>query len=558
MLTHLQISNFAVIDRVEIEFDKGMTVLTGETGAGKSILVDALGLVLGDRADSSVVRSGAKTAEIVASFDVRDNRQALEWLEEQAIDTEDGLVLRRSISAEGRSRAFVNSISVPLQSLRGLAEHLVEIHGQHAHQSLGRPSAQCELVDAVGKHQDTLGETAMRFAAWRDAVAELETLQAAAEERASRLDLLRYQSDELGAFSPEPSEYEALDRELQRLRNVDRLGQGATTALQALYESDQGSAHDLVAAASQDIAHLIALDNDLRETATLLEQAEIQIREAADALRQYLTTLETDPARLQEIEDRIAGYRELARKHRVDPESLHEQHARLRSQLDELENADSRLAELAETVTRKRTAYLESASALSKRRRSVAAQLNEGVSAWMSKLGMTGGKLDIRVDDRGDDFRENGIDKIEFLVSTNPGQSAQPIGRVASGGELSRIALAIRVVAAAGTVIPSLVFDEVDTGVGGGVAEIVGRCLQQLGTDRQVLCVTHLPQVASQADAHVRVNKVTDGTATRTRIHRLDDNETVEELARMLGGVEITDTTRRHAREMMRRGRERA
>jgi len=559
MLTYLQISNFAVIHKVGVEFDAGLAVLTGETGAGKSILVDALGLALGDRADSSVVRQDEKTAEIVAGFDVSANDKAREWLEQQAIDCEDELVLRRSISGEGRSRAFVNDTSVSLQSLRNLAEHLVEIHGQHAHQTLGRPAAQRELLDAVGQHRADLDRTSEHYAAWRAATDELESLQAAAADRADKLDLLRYQHAELDAFAPEPAEYESLAGEFQRLRNLDRLGQGAQTALMALYEADQGAAQSLVAQASNDISELAGLDAGLRDTAMLLEQAEIQIREAADELRNYLASLEIDPQRLGHVEDRLAGYRELARKHRCEAENLHEQMANLGAQLEGLENTDQRLAELRDRAAQLERDYLDSARTLGRKRRTVAARLNDGVSAWMSKLGMAGGRLEVRVDERDDGrYGENGLDKVEFLVSTNPGHPPQPIARIASGGELSRIALAIRVVAAQATVIPTLVFDEVDTGVGGGVAEIVGRCLQKLGSDRQVLCVTHLPQVASQADAHLRVSKVTDGKSTRTSIRRLDANETVEELARMLGGVEITETTRRHAREMMNKARARA
>jgi DNA repair protein RecN (Recombination protein N) len=559
MLTYLQISNFAVIHKVGLELDAGLAVLTGETGAGKSILVDALGLALGDRADSSVVRQGAKTAEIVAGFDVSRNDKARDWLERQAIDCEEELVLRRSISAEGRSRAFVNDTSVSLQSLRNLAEHLVEIHGQHAHQTLGRQATQRDLLDAVGKHKPVIDRTAQHYAAWRAARDELESLQAAADERADRLDLLRYQYAELDAFGPQPGEYESLADELQRLRNVDRLGQGAQAALVAIYEAEQGAAQSLVANASTDITELAGLDAGLRDTAALLEQAEIQIREAADELRNYLATLEIDPQRLSHVEERIAGYRDLARKHRCEAEVLDEQMAGLSAQLEGLEHADERVAELRDRAERCERDYLKSARNLGVKRRKVAARLNDGVSAWMSKLGMAGGRLDVRVVEREDgNYSESGLDNVEFLVSTNPGHPPQPIAKIASGGELSRIALAIRVVAAQATVIPTLVFDEVDTGVGGGVAEIVGRCLQQLGGDRQVLCVTHLPQVASQADMHLRVSKVTDGKTTRTSIHRLDENETVEELARMLGGVEITDTTRRHAREMMNKARARA
>ncbi len=492
--------------------------------------------------------TGAERAEIVAGFDLRGNDKARDWLERQAIDCEEELVLRRSISGEGRSRAFVNDTSVSLQSLRNLAEHLVEIHGQHAHQTLGRPAAQRELLDAVGQHRVDLDRTAKRYAAWRAATDELASLQAAANERADKLDLLRYQHAELDAFAPESAEYASLTDEFQRLRNVDRLGHGAQAALVAIYEAEQGAAQSLVASASNDISELAVLDAELRGTATLLEQAEIQIREAADELRQYLATLEIHPQRLSQVEERIAGYRELARKHRCEAENLHEQMAHLGAQLQGLENTDQRVTELRERTAKLEQDYLNSARALGKKRRKVAAALDDGVSAWMSKLGMAGGRLEVRVAERDDQrYGESGLDTVEFLVSTNPGHPPQPIARIASGGELSRIALAIRVVAAQATVIPTLVFDEVDTGVGGGVAEIVGRCLQQLGSERQVLCVTHLPQVASQADAHLRVSKVTDGKSTRTSIHRLAENETVEELARMLGGVEITETTRRHA-----------
>jgi DNA repair protein RecN (Recombination protein N) len=554
VLSGVSVRNFAIIDEASLELGPGLTVLTGETGAGKSILVDALGLVLGDRADAAAVRHGAERAEITATFDLAGLPDVAAWLEEQALDADGECVLRRVIGAEGRSRAWINGAPATLQTLRELGEQLVDIHGQHEHQSLARPAAQRGLLDARLPEPGLKRVLTEGWQAWRAAVDERTRLEAAGRDREQRLDLLRYQLRELEGFSPRAGEAAELEAEFSRLANAGKLAEGAGGALELVYEGETGAAHDAVAHAAALLAELAELDARLAGPHRLLAEAEIQLSEAAAELRRYLGGLEMDPARLDAVQARLEGLKSLAHKHQVGAEALPARQAALATEIDELEQAEIRLERATERVAGAEANYREAAGRLGKARATAAKKLSGEVSALMHQLGMPGGRFLAAVThDPAGPCAPDGLDSVEFLVSANPGQPPAPVARVASGGELSRISLAIQVAAKSAQPIPVMVFDEVDSGVGGGVAEIVGRRLAELGARAQVLCVTHLPQVASQARHHLRVVKLTDGETTRTTLKTLTEAEKVEELARMLGGVEITGTTRAHAEEMRKR-----
>ena len=552
MLTHITIRDFAIIDALELEFAPGMTVLTGETGAGKSILVDALGLVLGDRADVDVVRHGAEKAEVGAEFTLKDAKDAAAWLEENDLADEGQCILRRIVGKDGRSRAQINGRSVPLQSLRELGELLLDIHGQHEHQSLMRSAAQLALLDAYGEHSELLRRTASLHGEWKTAHDKLAALRTAAGDRDARLELLRHQVSELAALNLKPGEAQAVDAEHKRLAHGGKLMETAQATLDSLYEAEEGSAYQRVSRALSALDAQSELEPKFADIRKTLADAEVQLSEAADALRGYLADLDLDPKRLDWLENRLASLHDLARKHRVEPENLLAHLEALQTELKQLENSDIALQELEAEQKRLELAYRKAADELHAKRLKTAADLGKKVTAVMQELGMAGGKFSIEVSvPDAARFTPKGVDQVEFMVSANKGQPEKPLAKVASGGELSRIALAIQVIAAQAAAIPSMVFDEVDAGIGGGVAEIVGRQLRTLAAKRQVLCVTHLPQVASQAHQHFRVAKATQGNSTLTRIEPLDKKAQVEELARMLGGVEITETTRKHAREMI-------
>ena len=552
MLMNLQVRDFAIVDKIDIEFEPGMTVLTGETGAGKSILVDALGLVLGERGNAQLVRDGAKRAEFAAEFDVSALPAVAAWLEEQALDLDDDCLLRRVINADGRSRAFVNGNSVPLSQLKAIGELLLDIHGQHFHQSLARREIQRDLLDHFGGLLETRAQVATQYIEWKSLSDRLEELTNAEADRASRLDLLTFQLQELDTLGLESGEIEELNRERQKLQNSGRLAEGASLALNGLFDSDAGNANSLVADALKVIEPLAEIDPALEPVLEMLQGASIQVTEAADTLRRYGDALDMDPARRDWVEERLDAIQAISRKHRISANELPELADHLRTEHDELSHAEERGRELEEQAEAARARFLEQARALSGARTNAASRFEAAVTEAMHGLGMPGGIFQVALATLDDDAAKPwGLDNIEFRISANPGQSPQSLAKIASGGELSRMSLAIQVIASDGSAIPTMVFDEVDSGVGGGVAEMVGRRLQELGADRQVLCVTHLPQVASLADQHFRINKVTDGKSTRTRVQGLGKEERIQELARMLGGVEITQKTLAHAAEML-------
>jgi DNA repair protein RecN (Recombination protein N) len=552
MLLGLQVRDFAIIDQLAIEFAPGMTVLTGETGAGKSILVDALGLVLGERGSGQIVRSGAKRAEFSAEFDISLLPAVKLVMEEQALDQANACLLRRVVGADGRSRAFINGNAATVQQLKALGEILLDIHGQHFHQSLVRRPVQRDLLDHFGGLLEQREATDAAYSQWSVLTEQRAQLIAADANRESRLDLLEFQLNELEVLALSVEEYEELLAERQKCLHGGRLAEGIGQALGALADDEAGNAGTLLAEANKAVAALLRYDSGLLPVQQLLESAAIQVSEASDTLQHYGASLNLDPARRDWIEERLDAVQSVARKHRIEAEEIPALHKRLRLELDELTHAAERGQQLDAAVRSARNNFQILAEALSVSRAKAATRFSDAVTAAMSGLGMPGGKFDVRLTRLDmDDARPWGLDEVEFLISANPGQVPQALARVASGGELSRMSLAIQVIASDGSSIPTMVFDEVDSGVGGSVAEMVGRRLQELGARRQVLCVTHLPQVASLADAHFRISKVTDGKATRTGLRALGDEERIQEIARMLGGVEITPKTIDHAAEML-------
>ncbi|ACL72056.1 DNA repair protein RecN [Thioalkalivibrio sulfidiphilus] len=556
MITSIHIRDFAIIDELSLELGSGMSALTGETGAGKSILVDALGLALGDRADSTAVRAGAERAEISVGFDLSDDADALIWLQEQALETGHDCLLRRVVGADGKSRAWINGTPTTLQNLKTLGEMLVDIHGQHAHQSLTRREVQRRILDEFADHPKLLDEARSHFQAWREIQERLDRAAGDDEARSARRDLLRFQTGELKALELGDDEVAQLDEEHRRLAHAGRLLEVAESVHQGLYADDQsvdtqlGQLHHL-------LEEVTRLDPSLKEPLELIASAQIQIREAADALRHYADRVELDPGRLSFVEQRLSDIHDLARKHRVPPEDLPRLARELLEELAQLESDDEDLDALSRKAEAAETKYRDAAAALSRSRQAAAKKLGKQVSEAMQGLGMEGGKFQVAVDsDPETRPAAHGLDRIEFLVTANPGQPLQALTRVASGGELSRISLAIQMIAAKALPIPTLIFDEVDSGIGGAVAEVVGRQLRSLGEHRQVLCVTHLPQVAAQAHHHLQVSKHKGKADTRTRIQVLDADSRIQEVARMLGGVDLTEQTVAHAREMVEKAKD--
>jgi DNA repair protein RecN (Recombination protein N) len=553
VLAQLQIHNLAVVDAVNVDFGPGFTTLTGETGAGKSILVDALALALGERADSHAIRTGTDRCEITATFALGARPDLLEWLAENDLNEDDECIVRRIITAEGRSRGYINGRTVPMQTLRELGDQLVDICGQQSHQSLRRPEMQRRILDQFGNHEALLATMRCSYEEWHDLQAELDTLKRAQSDKTERQELLSYQVSELQALNIGEGEMEALSTQHLRASNSRKIADGLSMALQQLYEADTGTAHSLISKTKHQLDELLELDPELQSISNLLSEAEILVSEAAESVRLHVGTLETDPQQLEKLEQRIAIFQELARKHRVVPGELFNLLHTLENELSEIEGSDERLTELSERASRRADETRAAAVALTSARRKTAKKLGKQVTDNMRKLGMPGGNFSIDIQPRTDErLTSLGADRIEFIASANPGQEMGPLTQVASGGELSRLSLALQVVAIATDAVPTLIFDEVDSGVGGGVAEIVGSRLRELSTQRQVLCVTHLPQVGSQADQHLRVTKISDGTSTRTAVKGLTNPERVEEIARMLGGVEITARTRAHAAEMLK------
>ncbi|MDZ7662556.1 DNA repair protein RecN [Thiohalophilus sp.] len=553
MLTHIHIWNFAIVEKLDLAMDNGLTVFTGETGAGKSILLDALGLALGDRADSAVIRHGADKAEISVTFSTVDAPDAEAWLAERELASENECIIRRTISNNGPSRAFINGKPSPIQSLRELGEMLVDLHGQHEHQSLLKRDIQRQLLDDYAAHQGLLQQLREVYQRWQQHKSELDNLLKASDERDSRLELLRFQVNELEALALGEQEPAQLEQEHKRLANASRLLETSERVSQLLQDNDETNASQLLSQCSSELQQLADTDSQLKAIAELLDSALIQVREAGSELRHYLDALELDPGRLGWVEQRLADMHALARKHHVAVEELPGVLPQLQQQLESLEQADVQLGQLQQALTEAEADYRQLAQQLSDGRQQAAGRLAEQVSQSLQTLGMEGGRFDVQLEPREDGFSPNGLERVEFVVSANPGQPLRPLSRVASGGELSRISLAIQVITAQDTRIPTLIFDEVDVGIGGRVAEIVGLQLRELASHRQVICVTHLPQVAALGQHHFQVSKRAASDVTISEIVELTPEQRVDEVARMLGGIEITDQTLSHAREMIDR-----
>jgi DNA repair protein RecN (Recombination protein N) len=550
MLCALTIRDFVIVDLVELEFASGFTVFTGETGAGKSILIDALTLALGGRADASVVREGAARADIVAEFTVQQDAVLQAWLDEHAFDNAEGsLLLRRVIDNAGRSKAFINGVTATVTQLRELGEMLVDIHGQHAHQSLLRGDAQRQLLDAHAGLQDQVRLVATTYKQWRALTKQREAFERDTQQALLERERLEWQVGELQKLAPQPGEWAEVCNEHSRLSHAASLIEGAQLTLDVLSESDSTPMLSQLNSLEQRLGKLVDIDDKLKPVLDALEPARIQLQEAVYALQDYLGRIELDPARLGVVEARMEALHSASRKFNVAPEALASEYDQLSLRLQQLSDATD-LDALCAQEQAQAAAYQACAQQLSKARIAAAQSLSAAVTAAMQTLSMSGGRFEIAL--RAGEPAAHGLEQVEFLVAGHAGSTPRALAKVASGGELARISLAISVIASSATATPTLIFDEVDSGIGGAVAEVVGRLLRKLGQDRQVLCVTHLPQVASQAAQHFQVSKstVADGRTT-SRIAPLGGAERVEEIARMLGGLEITATTRKHARELL-------
>ena len=550
MLTQLVVENIALVDRLELEFAGGMSVVTGETGAGKSIMLDALGLALGDRAESALITDGEDKAEIHARFDLSGNPQALAWLEEREIDVGDGdCLLRRIVSRDGRSRGFINGTPATVADLKMLGDMLIDIHSQHEHQSLLKRETHRRLLDEFGGLAQDAQAVDRIFDRYHTTRTTLDKLITDAAEQSARLQLLSYQSSELEALAVQPGEIAKLEAEQQLLANASGVLQACNDVVNMC--SDDESA-DALARVSRAIQALESLEMDrLRPIIEMLETSRIQLEEAVHDIARFADGVELDPGRLAEVEARLNDLYEIARKHRIRPAEIPELQQRIDEELATLGNVGDEIERLQQNLEASRNDYFEAARRLSKQRRAAAKDLESRVTGQLARLGMQGASFAISLTGReSEEPAAHGMEDIEFLVSTNPGQPPRALNRVASGGELSRISLAIQVVTADTSRVPTLVFDEVDVGIGGAVAEVVGSLLRKLGKRAQIVCVTHLPQVAAQGNHHFVVTKASEHKRATTRVKQLSDKEKVVEIARMLGGVEMTDQSIAHAQEM--------
>ena len=553
MLLHLSIRQFALVEKLDLEFRHGMAVITGETGAGKSILLGALGLALGNRADAGAVRQGADKSEISATF--TPSERAMHWLQERDYpDDEDVIVLRRVVTSEGRSRGYINGRPSSASDLKSLSACLIEVHSQHAHHRLLEKDAPRSTLDAYGGYSDQLATVSQDWKAWQQASKRLKKLSEESSELRAQRQLLSYQVEELRQLELGETELELLEQEHKRLANAESMllsGQQAMSACCGDDQSEQGA----VQMSWHTLQQLDAIDDQhpqLKEARELLQQAHILLDEAGRSLSHYLEQVDINPHRLQQVDQRLSDIFTMARKHQKDPRRLYEHWQEQEQALSELCLSDEDLEQLQQAVAELEQAFLTSSRQLTEMRQQAAATLDQQVRTHFETMGL--GKVRFITDLQPLDMSQasqHGMDNIQFLVQTNPGMPAGPLGKVASGGELSRISLAIQVVTAATTEVDSMIFDEVDVGIGGGTAERVGRLMRTLGGHRQVMCVTHQPQVAAQAHQHFQVSKISGDEQTHTRIRELSEEQRTEELARMLGGVDITQQTLAHAREML-------
>ncbi len=552
MLVHLSVHNYAIVEHLDLELKRGMSVISGETGAGKSIMLDALGLTLGDRADSSVVRTGADKADILASFDLDDIPDARAWLAERDMDNDGPCILRRVITTEGRSRGYINGTPCPQGDLKALGELLIDIHGQHEHQSLLKTDTHRRLLDEFSSSQELARQVQLAAQRWRQTRQTLERLSNSGDEQRARHQLLSYQLEELENLALGESELEQLEQEHKNLANAEQLLGACRQVMELCSESDAGN---VLSALTSSLQRLSAFQNQpqaLSEAVNLLASAQIQVEEAIGELNRFVDHFDADPERQQTLEERLDTIYTLARKHRVQPSELPSLHLQLLEELEGLNADDEAVERLGEELAAYARHYEEKAGELSRMRQVAADQLASAVEVEIQRLGMPGGRFSVQLKPAAEgELMPYGLEQVEFLVSANPGQPLRPLAKVASGGELSRISLAIQVITAQTSRVPTLVFDEVDVGIGGPTAEIVGQLLRRLGERGQVLTVTHLPQVAAQGHHHLFVHKARGADETRTAVTELDQAGRVEEIARMLGGVDLTEQSLAHARQMV-------
>lgn len=549
MLTQLTIRNFTLIEHLEVMLDQGMTVISGETGAGKSILLDALGLALGDRADSGMIRHGCDKADISAHFDISQLLQAQAWLAEQDLELGHDCLLRRVVSSSGRSRAYINGHPVPLQNLRLLGEQLIDIHGQHEHQKLLKKTYHRQQLDAFGNHDELLQSTAVAFQHWHGLQKKLEQIEQQSEEQRAEVQLLQYQLQELQQLEPRDGELAELEQEQKQLASAEDIIKAGETARFLLSENDDGSCQSLVHQALQQLSGFDLQNERWTGIQEMLTNAAIQIEEASGELEHYVSALDLDPQRLQWLDERLSAYYQVARKHMVEAEQLPQLQLELSEKLAQMEISDEDIEQLRAECQQAETTYLKTANTLSQQRQQAAGTLQQAVNQQLAQLGMPDARFVCELTTASASAR--GLDDIEFLISTNPGQPAKPLHKIASGGELSRISLAIQVITAKTSATPVMAFDEVDVGIGGAIAEVVGQLLRELGEHSQILCVTHQPQVASKGHHHLRVSKHKESDTSVSAITRLDADQRINEVARMLGGIDITQRSLDHAEEML-------
>ena len=555
MLLNLTIIDLAVVKSLDLDLETGMSVLTGETGAGKSILLTALGLALGDRADSGYVRPDCKRAEVNLEFDLTDAPNAQQWLKDNELDNEQHCLIRRIVNQDGRSKAYINNRPVTLQYLQELSEKLVEIHGQHAHLTLLNPDEQRRLLDAYAKNQPLLDQVNQCYKQWLSVHKELSSLIKAGDDQSEREEFLRYQLEELQALNLASFNYAALSEEHSKLANFGQILTTGRAQVEVLYESDQQSVNQMLSHSAAELNQIARYAPELNDICALLSEAQILTEEAALQLRRFLESQEADPQQLEHLENQIGVIQNLSRKHHVTPDQLADVVNKLNTELDNITHSGERIADLTTETLALEQQYQQFSAQLSEQRHVAAQKLQSQISVMIKELGMPQGEFLVAMSSLDAATPKlNGKDKIEFLVSANPGLPAKPLAKVASGGELSRISLAIQVTTANDKTTPTLIFDEVDSGIGGGVAEIVGQKLRSLSQYRQVMCVTHLPQVAAQAHHHLYVEKNNKSDITSSQVRLLQKEERVEEIARMLGGVTMTANTLAHAQEMLSLG----
>jgi len=555
MLKNLTIIDLAVVKSLDLDINQGMSVLTGETGAGKSILLTALGLALGDRADSGYVRPDCKRAEINLEFDLSDAAQAQQWLQANDLDDGSDCLIRRVVNQDGRSKAYINNRPVTLQALQELSEKLVEIHGQHAHLTLLNPDEQRRLLDAFAKNESLLDELNTCYRQWQQTNKELSTLIKASVDQTEREELLRYQIEELQQLDLEHFDYTALSEEHSKLANLGQILQTGQSLVDRLYENDQLSVNKLLTHSVVELNQLAIFAPELNEICSLLMEAQIQAEEASLQLRRFLEAQDANPEHMEQVENQLLIIHNLSRKHHISPNELPEKQLKLVQELDSLTHSSERIEELTQNVQQLFERYHQLAAKLSQQRQQAGTKLQIQISAMIKELGMPQGEFLVNISPLETNTpRVNGQDVITFLVSANPGLPPKSLAKVASGGELSRISLAIQVTTANDKTTPTMIFDEVDSGIGGGIAEIVGQKLRTLSHNRQVLCVTHLPQVAAQAHYHLYVQKNQQTDITSSQVRLLSESERVEEIARMLGGVNLTANSIAHAQEMLTHG----